>query len=104
MITTESQLEERLSRPTPGAVEAMLALEGDLLVLGAGGKMGPSLVRLARRSADEAGRRDLRVIAVSRFSTPGQHDELQRDGIETISCDLLIGSSESSGSTSLVAQ
>jgi nucleoside-diphosphate-sugar epimerase len=89
MITTESQLEERLSRPMPATVEAMRALEGDLLVLGAGGKMGPSLVRLARRSADEAGRRDLRVIAVSRYSTPGQQDELQRDGIETIPCDLL---------------
>ncbi len=89
MITTEEQLEERLSRPTSGTVEAMRHLEGDLLVLGAGGKMGPSLVRLARRSADEAGRRDLRVIAVSRFSSPGVCDALRRDGIETIACDLL---------------
>src|SRR5262245_61540091 len=66
MITSEGQLEERLSRPTPTAIEAMRCLEGPLLVLGAAGKMGPSLVRLARRSADEAGRRDVRIIAVSR--------------------------------------
>ena len=89
MITTEEQLEERLSRPTPGSLEAMRRLEGNLLVLGAGGKMGPSLVRLARRSADEAGRGDLRVIAASRFSSPGIQDELRRDRIETIACDLL---------------
>src|SRR5438093_13380743 len=90
MISTEAQLEERLSRPTLGTVEAMRHLEGDrLLVLGAGGKMGPSLVRLARRSADEAGRRDLRVIAVSRFSSAGLREALQREGIETIACDLL---------------
>jgi hypothetical protein len=89
VITTEKQLDERLSRPTPATIDAMRRLEGDLLVLGAGGKMGPSLVRLARRSADEAGRRDLGVIAVSRFSSAGLADELRRDGIETIACDLL---------------
>ncbi len=89
MIATERQLEERLLRPTPTTREAMRRLDGDLLVLGAGGKMGPSLVRLARRSADEAGRRDLRIIAVSRFSSAGLCDELRREGIETIACDLL---------------
>src|SRR5262245_33072770 len=89
MITSENQLEERLSRPTPRTIEAMRRLEGDLLVLGASGKMGPSLVRLARRSADKAGRRDLRVIAVSRFSSTGLEDELRHDGIHTIACDLL---------------
>jgi nucleoside-diphosphate-sugar epimerase len=51
--------------------------------------MGPSLVRLARRSLDQAGRRDVRIIGVSRFSTAGLRDELARDGIETIPCDLL---------------
>jgi nucleoside-diphosphate-sugar epimerase len=64
-------------------------LSGDLLVLGMGGKMGPSLVRLARRSLDEVGRRDVRVIGVSRFSAGGLREELERDGIETIACDLL---------------
>lgn len=88
-ITTETALEERLSRPTPLSVEAMSKLEGDLLVLGIGGKMGPSLVRLARRSADAAGKRDLRVIGVSRFSAAGLRDELQHERIQTLAGDLL---------------
>jgi nucleoside-diphosphate-sugar epimerase len=89
MIKTEADLEERLSRPTPGSIHAMREMSGDLLILGIGGKMGPSLARLARRSADAAGRRDLRVIGVARFSSPGLQQELERDGVETIACDLL---------------
>ncbi len=88
-IVTEAQLEERLSRPTPGSIRAMGNLEGDLLILGIGGKMGPSLARLARRSADEAGRRDLRVIGAARFSSSGLAEELQQAGIETVAGDLL---------------
>ncbi len=88
-ITTETQLEERLSRPTQVSREAMRQMQGDLLILGAGGKMGPSLARLARRSADEVGRRDLKVVAVSRFSNEQARRELQAGGVETICCDLL---------------
>lgn len=88
VIGTEDQLEERLSRPLPADITAMKALDGDLLVLGAGGKMGPSLVRRARRAAEEAGKAT-RVIAVARFSQPGLDASLRSDGIETISCDLL---------------
>jgi nucleoside-diphosphate-sugar epimerase len=88
-ITTGTALEERLSRPTPLSVAALEKLDGDLLVLGMGGKMGPSLVRLARRSADAAGQRDRRVIGVSRFSAAGLRDDLEREGIQTIACDLL---------------
>lgn len=86
---TESQLEERLSRPTTLSLRSARELSGDLLVLGMGGKMGPSLVRLARRSLDETGRKGVRVIGVSRFSSGGLQEELNRDGIETIACDLL---------------
>ncbi|HYM10202.1 MAG TPA: NAD(P)-dependent oxidoreductase, partial [Bryobacterales bacterium] len=67
---------------------AMAALRGDLLVLGVGGKMGPSLARLAARASREAGV-PRRIIGVSRFSTPGLAAELQAAGIETIACDLL---------------
>ena len=83
------ELESLLSRPTDVSRQALRELQGDLLILGAGGKMGPSLARLARRSADEVGRQDLRVIGVSRFSTPEVRDELEAAGIETIACDLL---------------
>ena len=78
---TEAELEERLSRPTEADIAHAAALEGDLLVLGAGGKMGPSLVRLAKRAAIAAGR-ETRVIAVSRSG-------MEADGVETIACDLL---------------
>jgi nucleoside-diphosphate-sugar epimerase len=59
-----------------------------VLVLGAGGKMGPSLARRIRRAFDGAGTKR-RVMAVSRFSEPGLAAGLERDGIETIACDLL---------------
>ena len=66
----------------------MAALEGDLLVLGAGGKMGPSLCRLARRAADQAGVKK-KVIAVARFTNRALPLELSALGIEIISADLL---------------
>jgi nucleoside-diphosphate-sugar epimerase len=88
MIETEDQLEEALSRPIPADVDALRAMEGDILLLGVGGKMGPSLARLARRSSDEAGVRR-RILGVSRFSEPGLRESLQASGVETIACDLL---------------
>jgi hypothetical protein len=87
-IQTVEELEELLSRPTDADAAAMAALEGDLLVLGAGGKMGPSLCRLARRAVEKAGVQK-RIIAVARFSNPGVRDELNSQNIETIPCDLL---------------
>ncbi|HEU5219559.1 MAG TPA: NAD-dependent epimerase/dehydratase family protein, partial [Gemmatimonadales bacterium] len=83
----ETELEEILSRPTPAVVQAMGSLQGDLLILGAGGKMGPSLARLARRASTDAGS-TRRVIAVARFSEPGLQAALEADGIDTIRCDL----------------
>ena len=83
----EAALEELLSRPTPAVVAALRSLTDDLLILGAGGKMGPSLARLARRARAEAGSAR-RVIAVARFSQPGLEAALQRDGIETRRVDL----------------
>ena len=86
-MTQEAALEEALSRPTPAVVEAMAVLPGDIMLLGAGGKMGPSLARLARRASDQAGIRR-RVIAVARFSEAGLRAGLEADGVETIACDL----------------
>ena len=87
-IQTVEELEELLSRPTDADAAAMTALKGDLLVLGAGGKMGPSLCRLARRAVEKAGV-PKRIIAVARFSNPAVREELAAENIETISCDLL---------------
>ena len=87
-IRDVAHLEELLSEPTPGVIETMARLEGDLVVLGAAGKMGPTLARMARRASDLAGR-SRRVFAVSRFSERDGETRLQRHGIETIRCDLL---------------
>jgi nucleoside-diphosphate-sugar epimerase len=81
-------LEEFLSRPTQAVVNALCQLDGDLLILGAGGKMGPTLAMLAKRSMSAAGS-DRRVIAVSRFSERGIVAKLESVGIETLSCDLM---------------
>lgn len=85
---TVSELEARLSEPTQAVVDAMAALDGDLLILGAGGKMGPTLAKLARRAVNEAGTRT-RVLAVSRFSRGPLQGELEQAGVETIAADLL---------------
>ena len=87
-INSESELEERLSRPTDADAAALAALDGDLLILGAGGKMGPSLAQLARRAVDKAGVKK-RIIAVARFSDQKLPTELSAQGIETITSDLL---------------
>jgi hypothetical protein len=87
-VENVEQLEDLLSEPTPGAVETMARLEGDLLFLGVGGKMGPTLARMARRADEAAGVRR-RVLGVSRFSDPQQRQRLESHGVETISCDLL---------------
>ena len=90
LIHSESELEEVLTRPSPGLVEFIRTLSGRLLILGAGGKMGPTLAVLARRAAD-AGERRLSVMAVSRFSEPETRQWLAARGVETLSCDLLDG-------------
>ena len=88
LIHTEAQLESRLSEPTDEVIAATAALAGDLLILGVGGKMGPTLAKQAKRAIDAAGI-SKRVIGVSRFSTPGVREDLHEDGIETIVADLL---------------
>ena len=87
-IENVGQLEERLSEPSPGAIETLARLEGDLLILGVGGKMGPTLARMARRASDAAGVRR-RVLGASRFSSPRLETMLRDHGVETIRCDLL---------------
>jgi nucleoside-diphosphate-sugar epimerase len=86
-IETEAELEDVLSRPTEGVLDSLRGLEGDILVLGVGGKMGPSLARMARRAVESLGQRR-RVFGVSRFTSPQAADRLRRHGVEPIVCDL----------------
>ena len=88
MITTETQLESYLSEPTDEVIASIAALERDILILGVGGKMGPTLAKQAKRAIDLAGITK-KVIGVSRFSTLGVQTDLQGAGIETIAADLL---------------
>ncbi len=78
------ELEEFMSRPSRPLVDDMAQLDGDIMVLGAGGKMGPTLARLAKRAAPRK-----RVIGVARFSDPAARQNLERHDVETITCDLL---------------
>ncbi len=87
-IRDVAHLEELLSEPSDAAIEAMRRANGDVIVLGVAGKMGPSLARMARRAMDAAGHRH-RIIGVSRFSSPDQQRALEAGGVETIRCDLL---------------
>src|SRR5207249_4245888 len=88
LIEDEEALEERLSRPTAGLGRELAALDGDVLILGVGGKMGPTLAKMARRALVEAGC-GREVIGVARFSQPEVREELERAGVRTIACDLM---------------
>jgi hypothetical protein len=90
---TESALDEVLSRPDDRTRAAIAALDGDILICGAGGKMGPTLSRMARRALDDIGVPRAcscarRVIAVSRFSNAERASALQACGVEIVSADL----------------
>ena len=84
-FATEAELETYLATPSRALVNDLARTSGDLMIMGAGGKMGPTLARLARNALPG----DRKVIAVARFSDTAVRDELNRHGIETIACDLL---------------
>jgi nucleoside-diphosphate-sugar epimerase len=81
-------LERDLLRPSDALIADLYDLEGDIILLGVGGKMGPSMARLAKQAVDQAGL-NKRIIGVSRFSDPQMQAELEADGIETYAADLL---------------
>jgi len=83
-IATVKELDELLSRPNPRLVEVMKRLSGDVMILGAGGKIGPTMALLAKRAVDAAGLRK-KIIAVD----VAPLKQLAGQGIETVTCDLL---------------
>jgi nucleoside-diphosphate-sugar epimerase len=86
---SEEELDEYLSRPSPKTVEVLRSLPGNLLVLGAGGKMGLDLCTMARRAFDIIGEQKRHIIAVSRFEDPDVIKRFQHARLETISANLL---------------
>lgn len=77
-------LDEFQCRPSQPLIDDLRKVDGDIMILGVGGKMGPTLAGLAKAAAP-----DRKVIGVARFSDPGVKEWLQARGIETIPCDLL---------------
>jgi nucleoside-diphosphate-sugar epimerase len=77
-------LEDFMTAPTPELEADLARIDGDIAVLGVGGKMGPTLARMAKRAAPGK-----RVIGVARFSEKGLRQKLEGAGVECIPCDLL---------------
>jgi nucleoside-diphosphate-sugar epimerase len=88
LIQSEAELEDRLSAPSPEDVALFREMEGDLVIIGAAGKMGPSLACRAARAARAAGVKK-RILGVSRFSEPAAKRFLEQAGVETLGADLL---------------
>lgn len=82
------QIDSFLARPTPGVLETLRRLPGDVLIIGAGGKMGPTVCLMAAAALREIGSTS-RVRAISRFSNAKSRQLLEASGVETISCNLL---------------
>ncbi len=80
----ESGLEELLSDPAPGTREALTQIPGDVVILGAGGKMGPTLAMMVKKAAPQK-----TVHAVSRFTDGKVRDRMAERGIEIVEADLL---------------
>ena len=87
-IQTVDELEERLSRPSDALIEFMRKLDGDIIILGVGGKMGPTLARMAARAVEQSAA-PRRITGVSSFSTPGLREQLESYNVATVQADLL---------------
>jgi len=88
-FSSEDELEEALATPSAGLIDDLAKGSGDLVILGAGGKMGPTLATLARRGMDAAGRQHDSVYAVSRFGDVTLRERLEAAGVKVISFDLI---------------
>ena len=88
-FTSEAELEQALATPSAALVDDFTKTAGDLVILGAGGKMGPTLALLARKAMDAAGRAEDTVYAVSRFGDPAVVKRLQNAGVEVMAFDLI---------------
>jgi len=86
-FTSVEELEEFLSRPREDVMEALRQLSGDLLILGVGGKMGPTLAMLAQRCVTDAGLKN-KVIGVDLFPDRQVEGRLQKAGVQTLHCDV----------------
>ena len=87
MIQNEQALNAALSEPSAALIARMKEIDGDIMILGAGGKVGPSLAVMAKKAAAAAGSGQ-KIYAVSRFTDPYVIARLKEEGVEMISADL----------------
>jgi nucleoside-diphosphate-sugar epimerase len=83
LIADTAQLDDVITVPSAEVIDDLDRIDGDVIILGVGGKMGPTLARMVKRAAP-----DKRVIGVARFSEAGLRDRLNRQGVECVRCDL----------------
>src|SRR5205807_5060143 len=83
-ISDIAALDDLLCRPSQALIDDLRRVDGDIMILGVAGKMGPTLAGLAKKALP-----DRRIIGVARFSDAGVKHWLQARGIETLNCDLL---------------
>jgi nucleoside-diphosphate-sugar epimerase len=88
IIETEEKLDAVMSEPSPNLIGMMRRIAGDIMILGASGKMGVQLGMMARKAADKAEEKR-RIIGVSRFTDRKAREKLESSGVETLKCDLL---------------
>lgn len=88
IIKDEAQLDSILTQPSEALRDFITQVNSPLVILGAGGKMGPTLAVLAKHAADLAGH-PLEVIAVSRYSNTATRHWLENNGVQTRTADLL---------------
>jgi len=87
-MKTINELDKYMCRPSKALISDIKKTDGDIMVLGAGGKMGPTLCKLAVNAIKQAGI-DKEIIAVSRFSNEAHSQDLKAHGIRVIKADLL---------------
>lgn len=86
-MTVIDQIERDLTTPTAALVQEIAGFDGDITVLGVGGKVGPSVAIMAQRAVEEAGV-DKKVFGVARFSDPAAKASLERAGVTAVAADL----------------
>src|SRR5580700_2038253 len=83
-IADIAELDELLCRPSQALIDDLQKVDGDIMILGVAGKMGPTLAGLAKAALP-----DRRVVGAARFSDPAPRAWLEARGVETIACDML---------------
>ncbi len=88
LIETEEQIENIMTTPSDDLIKTMSSIDGDIIVLGCAGKMGPTMTKLAKKAVD-AGNINKKVIGVDRFIAPQFKKDFSKLGIQSIECDML---------------